>query len=259
MKAKRFSIYSKIKENNSELYNKLSSFLLEQGFILDNINPDYIFVLGGDGTFLRAIHNFKYTGKFVLINTGHLGFFSDYEKEEIDKFINDFKSKKEIIEKTYLYTAKIKNKKYYFLNDFSLQSFETCFLDLYINNELFTSVRSNGIVVSSPVGTTGYLTSLNSPVIVNRPDIYQYSTISPCYNRLSINPINKAIINGDDTLKVVIKEGKIKSYMDGIEIDNLNAQEVYFKLEKTKELQIIRFDKISSVKRLRKNISGLED
>lgn len=263
MKSARFVIISKFRENNSDICNSLKDALISNGFLYDEKTPEIIFVVGGDGSLMRAFHQYEMKGKYVLLNTGHLGFFSDYDANEIQQFIQDVLTKEPTEEHFHLYEVQSKGISSYFVNDIAIQSAQTIFIDLYVDHELLTSIRSNGIVVSSPVGSTGYLTSLGSPLTIGHPDVYQYCVIAPCYNRLSLNPISKAILSNHQELKIVVRSGKPDVYLDGRfrhewkKIPNHTS----FTIRGDKDIYttLLHFRTISPIKRLRKNISGKED
>lgn len=259
MKYKSFAIESKKRENNDILVSQLKESLIQHGYVASPINPDLVFVLGGDGSLMRAIHLYHKKGNFILINTGHLGFYSDYQHDELQAFLNDFYTKEPVEEKLPFYEITVDGKKHEFVNDVAIQSSETCFLDIKVDDELLTQVRANGIVISTPSGTTGYLTSLSSPVVLGKPKIYQYSTIAPCYNRLSINPINKAILDNDKKLTVIVKEGLIETYLDGIYREDMKGKVYEIRGSSDHDVTLLHYHFLSQVKRLRKNISGLED
>lgn len=259
MKSSTFAIESKKRENNDLLVNRLKESLIEHGFTYQSGNPDIIFVFGGDGSLMRAVHLYGKKGRFILINTGHLGFYSDYSYEEMDEFLNDFYNNEPEEEKIPFYHIDVDGVEHEFINDVAIQSGETCFIDILVDDELLTTVRANGIVISSPIGTTGYLTSLSSPIVIGKPKIYQYATIAPCYNRLSVNPINKAILDNEKKLTVKVKEGFIETYLDGIYREDLKGATFTFRGSEEHCITLLHFKKVSQVKRLRKNISGLED
>lgn len=263
MKTTKFVIISKFSENNNKAKTLLQETLIAHGFLLDADDPEIIFVLGGDGSLLRSIHRYHKKGKYILLNTGHLGFFSDYQADALSSFLEDFFRKEPREARLPLYHVQSEGKCYSFLNDIAIQSAETSFLDIYVGEELLTSVRCNGIVVSSPMGSTGYLTSLNSPLVIGNPEIYQYAIIAPCYNRLSLNPITKAILSNDQVLKIKVREGNPDVYIDGIFQEELKKSPdgTLFTITSSKEdyVSLLHFKDTSSVKRLRKNISGTED
>ncbi len=259
MKSTSFVIESKKRENNDVLVKELRESLENHGFFYTETNPELIFVFGGDGSLMRAVHLYGKQGRFILINTGHLGFYSDYDHDELPEFLSDFFTEEPTEERIPFYEVLVDGKRHEFLNDVAVQSGETCWLDIAVNGQLLTTVRANGIVVSTPIGTTGYLTSLSSPVVLGKPDIYQYSTIAPCYNRLSPNPINKAILANDQILTVTVKEGFIEAYLDGIYREDMKGSVYEFYGSKERYITLLHYRRLSQVKRLRKNISGLED
>ena len=260
MKSTDFIIHSRNPEENAKHVNHIRSCLEEHGFVYNEKDPSLIIVLGGDGSLMRAIHFHQKRGMFVLINTGHLGFYSDYGIQELEEFLDNILHHEPMMMELPLLQVNIDGKVHDFVNDVAIQSGETCFLNLYINGEPLTNIRCNGIVVSSPIGTTGYLTSLGSPVVIGQPDIYQYAIIAPCYNALSLNPINKAILQSDQVLTVEVQKGEIDCYIDGgRKREDCAGKVFHFTRDKGKNISLLHFKKITQTKRLRKNISGKED
>ena len=102
MKQTTFLIHSKKRENNHHLEEKLRAGLFSSGFE-ESSSPEIVFVLGGDGSLMRAIHCHGKNVKYCLINTGHLGFFSDYDAEELDTFLEDISKREPLEEKLPLY------------------------------------------------------------------------------------------------------------------------------------------------------------
>ena len=78
MRPCHFQICTKRSEADSPALASLRKKLEENGFIYDELNPDLVLAVGGDGTLMRVIHEHKLRGRFILINSGHLGFYSDY-------------------------------------------------------------------------------------------------------------------------------------------------------------------------------------
>lgn len=264
MKPCHFAVYSKMFENNSVMIEKLKKELGQNGFVYDENKPSLIIVLGGDGSFMRAIHDPKLPrGKeisYLLFNTGHLGFYSDYAKGEEDAFIHALINQEPVVEYLPFFRFVIdKKKEHHFINDIAIQTGETVFMDVYVNNEMLTESRCNGIVIGTPTGSSGYLLSLNSPVVINAPDLYQFSLISPCHNRLFPNTITKAIIGGDQELKVIIHEGNFDIYVDGGHKTKLKGHEFTFSHKKDELVSLLHLKSITVVSRIRKNISGKED
>ena len=58
---------------------------LQNFFIYDEKNPDLVISIGGDGTILEAVHQYLMLMLFVGIHTGTLGFYTDYQVDEVDQ------------------------------------------------------------------------------------------------------------------------------------------------------------------------------
>lgn len=216
-----FIICSHHSESNEKAIDYLYHRLIEANFTLDEDNPKLIIILGGDGSFLHSLHEYDFTGDFLLINTGHLGFFSDYELDQLEDCVNDIINKEETYETVPVYNAVFSNKSHYFISDCTLLSDRTTELSLYVDDQYLTKTRSSGIVISSAVGSTGFIGSLNSPVVLkeNLP-IYQYSLLAPVCNRLYPNSINKALLSQKQKLFININDGKVTCILDGMKIEN---------------------------------------
>ncbi len=258
-----FMVYSKQIENNLVLIEKIKTNLIEHQFTYDEKNPDLIIILGGDGSFLRAVHDPKLPrGKqvrYVLFNTGHLGFYADYQKNEIDAFIHDILFSKPEIESLPFYRFTIDGKEQHCINDVAIQSGETVFLNLYVNGELLSQSRCNGIVVGTPTGSSGFLASLGSPLIIHGPDIYQFCLLAACRNRLFVNPITKAILTGKDELQIEIdRTSTMEIYIDGGHKTKFKGKKFTFSHRKEEYVSLLHFRKLSYIARLRKNLTGKE-
>ena len=256
MKATTFTIHSKKYEHHEGLRKKRQSQLISKGFTFDNENPDVVIVVGGDGTFLREVRNRKFNGRFVLLNTGHLGIFSEFSIEEANKLLYAILEKEP--EEEVLPLGKITNStgNYdYFLNDVCIEGLKTCWVTARIDDEILTTIRGNGIVISTPIGSSGYAASLGSPFRIGSPDVYEFATIAPCYNRLSFNPINKVIISNKKTLSIELR-GKRIPVLDGISAGSLRDNKFVFAPKSEKTLTLLHFRKQNEVIRLRERISG---
>lgn len=259
MKPRDFFIYSKKQEENLLLADSIKKVLLAHGFRYQLNDQSLILVLGGDGTLLKAIHENNGKGQYLLLNTGHLGFYADYESYEQKTFLNDILTKEPTSEQFPLFDLYCGDKHFLFANDVAIQTLKTCFMRVYVNDELLTDSRNNGIVVSTPVGTTGYLTSLGSPVVIAKEDIYQFSLLAPCYNRMCPNTISKAILSGKDKLRIHITRGNVTTLIDGKEQKYLFAKDFTFTHASSESITLLHLRDNTYIKRLRKNISGKEN
>lgn len=148
----------------------------------NDVSPDLVIVIGGDGTILRAVHDYP---KAVIfgVNTGHLGFYTNYTVNDFDELVSDINSGDYHIEALDLLTAEIydnHNKiKVYALNEVTvITPPRTLKLDVFIDDEYFERFRGTGICVSTPTGSTGYNRSLGGSIIDTKINALQLTEIA---------------------------------------------------------------------------------
>ena len=81
---KRFLTFVRFDETSKNIEKEIISSLCSNGFIYDDVNPEIVIVVGGDGTFLNAVHKIiDKIGEVIFygIHTGTLGFFTDYKSD----------------------------------------------------------------------------------------------------------------------------------------------------------------------------------
>lgn len=136
----------------------------------DDVSPDLVIVVGGDGTILRAIHNYPAAVIFG-VNKGHLGFYSNYSLDNFDELIKDINSGEYHTETLDLISADVYEEGNGKTSIFALNEItvitppRTLKLDVYIDNEYFERFRGTGICVSTPTGSTGYNRSLGGSIV----------------------------------------------------------------------------------------------
>lgn len=187
---------------------ELEALLLANGFTFNLKSPRYVFCVGGDGTFLKAVHEYKTKlGKisFIGIHTGSLGYFADFGKEEIEELVVDLKNEAVISRKYRLAEASVtqndKTRKFYAVNEVKIENVHhTLVLDVHLNDHLLENYRGNGILVCTQLGSTGYNKSLGGSLIRRNLELLQYTKIAPISNSVYRPLINSLILSGQDEL-----------------------------------------------------------
>ncbi len=163
---------------------------------LDN-SFDLLISIGGDGTILRAITFVRDLSiPIVGINTGRLGFLSTIQTNEIEEAIchilnGNFK----ISERTLLSVEtdpenKAINKLNFALNEIAVSRKNTTAMikvETHLNKEYLTSYWADGLIVSTPTGSTGYSLSCGGPVITPKTDSFVLTPIAP--HNLNARPL----------------------------------------------------------------------
>ena len=131
--------------------------------------PDVVFVIGGDGTFIYAVH--KYMDqldhvRFYGIHTGTLGFYTDYRDSDLEEFMAAYLAE-ECTEITYpLLEAVFDGKKKLAINEIRIENAaRTQYMKIYVNGRKFEEFRGTGICVCTQLGSTAYNRSLGGAVI----------------------------------------------------------------------------------------------
>ena len=200
---KKVTIFAKENERSQECKERLLPLLKSHGFIIDDKEPEIVITIGGDGTFLRAVHHYLDKDvSFIGINAGHLGFFSECDLNELDLLVESLKEENYIIMKHRLLNALISSPKdsrnIIAINEIRIENpFHTLIADVYINDEHLETFRGNGLVVSSSVGSSAYNKSLGGAVIDTSLDVMELTEIAAIQNN-SFRSLNSSYIaNGD--------------------------------------------------------------
>ena len=159
-----------------------------------DFHVDIAISIGGDGTFLRTAALVGSKAIPILgINTGRLGFLADVGTTEIEDTLNDiFKNHYRIEDRILLHfkiglDTKIYN---YALNEIAIQKRDTSSMitiNAFINGEYLTTYWGDGLIVSTPTGSTAYSISVNGPIIIPQAKTIVLSPIAP--HSLNVRPL----------------------------------------------------------------------
>jgi len=140
-----------------------------------NIGLDYFFSVGGDGTFLRSITYIRDLEIPVVgINTGRLGFLANIQKESISSAFDQIINGQYVVQKRSLLAVKTEDDNgsmgnlNFALNEITITRKNTASMikvDTILDGEFLTSYWSDGLIVSTPTGSTGYSLSCGGPII----------------------------------------------------------------------------------------------
>jgi NAD+ kinase len=138
----------------------------------DAKHSEVLLILGGDGTILRAVRKYvDYGIMFAGIDFGRLGFMSEMNIDEVTDFISLVKNKDFIVDERIMLEASISSngeKKLYALNDIVMtrkNRTQMIQLDMYVNETLAEHYNGDGVIVSTPTGSTAYSLSAGGPII----------------------------------------------------------------------------------------------
>lgn len=178
----------------------------------DDENPDVVFSIGGDGTVLDAVR--KYIDKldqisFVAINTGNIGFYTEFLPEDLDLIVKLLEEESREIFYPLMETN-IAGKIHYSLNEVVFSVTHRLFEGKIIIDESFLmDVRSDGLCISTPSGSTAYNKSLKGAVVDPSVEIMQLVVMAP-FETIDNRVISPLILNKDKLVTIV----PISKYFD---------------------------------------------
>lgn len=181
---------------------------LSRGFTIDNINPDIVIFVGGDGTFLRAVHHYLsiiQSVKFLGIGAGNLGFFYDFNPDDIHQLFALLKEEKLKESSHHLLEGQIITENgiqtIYAVNEIRLENpFHTLICDVEINHESLETYRGNGLVVSSSLGSSAYNKSLGGSLVDHSLDLLELTEIATIQNNINRSLGASLVISGDSKI-----------------------------------------------------------
>ena len=164
--------FYQVLKDSCHLTKKYSTF----GSFYDlNSSFDVFFSFGGDGTILRAINYIRDLNIPILgINTGRLGFLANIQKNEIKESIDLLIAKKYTIQERTLLSIRTSPKVDSFdelsfaLNEITVSRENTTSMigiKTFLDKEYLTNYWSDGLIIATPTGSTGYSLSCNGPVV----------------------------------------------------------------------------------------------
>jgi len=182
---------------------------------LKAFGPAVIITLGGDGTILSAVTLIREAETPILgINLGRLGFLASIEQQRIEQAIDMLLAEQYTISERVMLRLDTEpaafGDKNYALNDFTIlkrDNSSMIVLHTYVDGEFLNSYWADGLIVSTPTGSTGYNLSCGGPIIFPTADNFILTPVAP--HNLNVRPIVLAS-NHELTFKI---EGRSENYL----------------------------------------------
>lgn len=169
---------------------------------------DLVIVVGGDGTFLNAARTLAKSRIALLgLNLGHLGFLTDVSPDQMQQTLDD------ILDGSYeeelrflLHCSIIRDGEHIAesdaFNDVVIHKWDVARMievETFVNGQFLNTVRSDGLIVSTPTGSTAYALSGGGPIVT--PDLDAILLVPICPHTLSNRPI---VLNADATVEILV-------------------------------------------------------
>lgn len=221
-----------------------------------------ILVLGGDGTLTRVAREFYNCNvPLVGINLGTLGYLTEVEVQSLEESLDQLFKEGHAIENRMMLKGTLNGMASHFaLNDIVVTRrgiLRIIHFDIYVNGELLNSYQADGVIVSTPTGSTAYNLSAGGPIVEPTASLLVITPI--CSHALNTSSI---VLSADDEIMIEITRGRENSVEEaeisfdgdtGIEIKTGDKLTIRKAKHPTK---LIKLNKISFLETLRRKMKG---
>ena len=281
----KFAIYTKLdpQENNDHIFSVLKSLQKHNidfdidgdsfDLLLNDLNSktnfnrikkltkeyDYVVSIGGDGTILRSADEIgKLSIPIIGLNKGRLGFLANSPVEVFDSLIDKIQASKFKISERSIIQVEFEGNIKSALNEISVSRKNTTSLitiDTKLDNQYLNTYWADGLIISTPTGSTGYSLSCGGPIIMPDSKNFVLTPIAP--HNLNARPLvisdEKKIeisINGRESEYFVSADSKIFSVSIDSKLNISKAPHV---------LKMIEFEDDSYINTLREKLMWGKD
>ncbi len=230
-----------------------------------NSSFDVLISIGGDGTILRAATYVRNSGIPIIgVNAGRLGFLAKVQKENIEDFLKIVIEKKYTIsERTLLcietnpVNSEISSINFA-LNEITISRKDTTSMitiETFLNGEYLTSYWADGLIISTPTGSTGYSLSCGGPVLTPLVNSFVITPIAP--HNLNARPL----VIPDDTEIQLKVSGREENYLVSLDsrMASVNNNSTITVKKNTFKINMVEFNNETFFETLRKKLLWGED
>lgn len=272
-----YIITNKLKDKDYAITNEIRQYIEDHGktcFLSEKDGEGHIIpgtvpeeaqcglVLGGDGTLIRAVRDLgEHSLPLLGINLGTLGYLADVELKDFRGALDRlFGGQPDIEERMMLEGAFRNSKKDIAMNDIVLAregKVRIVSFNIYVNGALLNTYQADGVILSTPTGSTGYNLSAGGPVV---EPTAQMIVITPiCSHALNTSSV---VLSADDIIEVEVCEGRygrqeqVSLCFDGAEQTTLVTGERVCIRRAAQTAKLIKLSRESFMKTMRKKMKG---
>ncbi|HJC79765.1 NAD(+)/NADH kinase [[Ruminococcus] torques] len=272
-----YIITNKLKDKDYAITNEIRQYIEDHGktcFLSEKDGEGHIIpgtvpeeaqcglVLGGDGTLIRAVRDLgEHSLPLLGINLGTLGYLADVELKDFRGALDRlFGGQPDIEERMMLEGAFRNSRKDIAMNDIVLAregKVRIVSFNIYVNGALLNTYQADGVILSTPTGSTGYNLSAGGPVV---EPTAQMIVITPiCSHALNTSSV---VLSADDIIEVEVCEGRygrqeqVSLCFDGAEQTTLVTGERVCIRRAAQTAKLIKLSRESFMKTMRKKMKG---
>ena len=225
-----------------------------KNFVELNDSYDFAVSVGGDGTILNSAEKIgELSIPIIGLNTGRLGFLANSSLKNIEIVINKLKNNDFNISNRSIIEVLFNGKKKYALNEITVSRKNTTSLitiEAKLNNQYLNTYWADGLIVSTPTGSTGYSLSCGGPIIIPESKNFVLTPIAP--HNLNARPL---VISDDKKVDISVN-GRENEYLISVD-SNIYSVPIDLNIivqKSSRFLKMVEFDEDSYLKVLREKL-----
>ncbi len=225
-----------------------------KNFVELNDSYDFAISVGGDGTILNSVEKIgELSIPIIGLNTGRLGFLANSSLKNIEKVINKLKNNDFNISKRSIIEVLFNGEKKYALNEITVSRKNTTSLitiEAKLNNQYLNTYWADGLIVSTPTGSTGYSLSCGGPIIIPESKNFVLTPIAP--HNLNARPL---VISDDKKVEISVN-GRENEYLISVD-SNIYSVPIDLTIvvqKASRFLKMVEFNEDSYLKVLREKL-----
>lgn len=204
-----------LKQRNVTVYSHADQKKIPGTIPAKHVNKlNFIIALGGDGTYLRAIRAFNHQTPIIGINMGYLGFLTEVPVHNMYQVIeaalkNKLKFKPRTMLEITIKKSNGRNETTHALNDIVIERGPVSRLinmSIFSNDSLVTELKADGLIVSTPTGSTAYNLAAGGPI--THPEVKGIVITPICPHSFTIRPIT---LPDDQTITIKLSPSPSKA------------------------------------------------
>lgn len=273
---KKFGIVNnEIKDPQMLVAKRIEMYLVQRGaecvIVKDaqdlSEDTECVLVLGGDGTMLQAAEGIA--GKNILmigVNLGTLGYLAEIDLDNLEEALDQLLEDDYVLDERIMLKGRIESQDNVkeispALNDISITrcgSLQIISLKIYVNGQFLCRWNADGIIISTPTGSTGYNMSAGGPIVEPGANLIVLTPI--CAHTLNARSI---ILKAEDTVEIEIDSGhdgvalQVEANSDGNERVPMDTGDRIFISKAENTTKIIKLKKVSFLEILHKKMGDI--
>jgi len=253
----KYFISNEIINTQIELPENVDESVLVSNSYLASVS-DILISIGGDGTMLHTAYStLNYNKPIIGINFGKLGFLAEFNIDEIDILLEDLKKGNYEIEERIMLEGEClscKDLKLFGINDIVIDKGgwpKMIEISIKVNDDYVTTFTADGLILSTPTGSTGYSLSVGGPIVTPKTNVITVSPISP--HSLTTRPLILES-NSKIYIKVNSNHKNVQINCDGERVHNFKPSVELLVYRSPNTIKLIRTKSINYFKTLREKL-----